>query len=57
MILANLCNGHQIRHSFKVVGREICVTPRLDFSQSLVDFCTKLFLGISVLGQLPEPKC
>ena len=54
---ANLCDGHQIRHSFKIVGREICIASRLDFLQSLIDFRTEFLLAIPVLGQFPEPKC
>jgi len=53
---ANLCDGHQIRHSFKVVGREFGVASSLDFLQSLADFRTEFLLAIPVLGQLPEPK-
>ena len=52
----NLDDGHQVRHVLKVVGREIGITPRLDFLQSLVDLCPQFFLAVAVLGQFPEPE-
>jgi len=56
MIPANLRKGHQIRHTLKIVGREISITSRLDFRQSLVDLCTESLLAVAVLSQLPKPK-
>jgi len=50
MIPANLRYGYQIRHTLKVVGREIGITSRLDFCQSLVNFCPESLLTILVLG-------
>jgi len=55
-IPANLCNGDQIRHALKVVGREVGITSRLDFRQSLVDLRAELLLAIPVLGQLPKSE-
>ena len=52
----NLCDGHQIRHVLKIIGREISVTPRLDLHQSLVDLCTEFLLTILIFGKVPEPK-
>ena len=56
MIPRNLRHGRQIWHSIKVVGREISITSRLGFRQSLVNLRTEFPLAISVLGQLPESK-
>ena len=39
-IPTNLDNGHQIRHTLKIVGCEITVTSRSDFRQGLVDLYT-----------------
>ena len=56
VIPANLGKGHQIWHVLKIVGREISITSRLDFRQSLVDLCAEFPLAVAVLGQLPKPK-
>jgi len=56
MILANLCKGHQIRHTLKIIGREISIAPLPDLSQSFVYLCTEFLLAIPVLGQLPKCK-
>jgi len=56
VIPTNLRKGYQIRHTLKIVGREISITSRLDFHQSLVDLHTEPLLAIPVLGQLPKSK-
>jgi len=56
MISTNLCNGHQVRHAFKVVNREIAIASRLDFCQSLADLCAESPLTFPVLGQFPQSK-
>ena len=56
MVPTNLRDSHQVRHTLKVVGREICVTSLLDFRQGRVYLCTKFLLAVAVLGQLPERK-
>jgi len=56
MTPTNLRKGHQIRHALKIIRRKINITPRPDFRQSLVDFCTEFPLAIRVLGQLPKCK-
>ena len=50
MILTNLCNGHQIWHTFKIISYEIGITSRLDLRQSLDDLCAESLLTIPVLG-------
>ena len=52
----NLCNGHQVRHPLKVVGREIGISSRSDLGQSVVDLYTEFLLEVAVLGRLPERK-
>ena len=56
MVPMNLRNGHQIRHTLKVVDGKIGVPSCLDLIQSLVDLCAELLLTIPVLGQLPKSK-
>ena len=56
MILTNLCNGHQIWHPLKVIGREIGIASRSDLGESVVDLYTQFLLEVAVLGQLPERK-
>ena len=56
MIPTNLRKRDQIRHTFKVVGREVSIASRLDLRQSLVDLRTEFSLAIPVLGQLPKSK-
>ena len=56
MIVANLRKGHQIRHTLKIIGREIGVAPLPDLRQCFVYLCTEFLLAIPVLGQLPECK-
>ena len=50
MIQTNLRYGHQIRHTLKVVGREISITSRPDFLQGFLDLFPKFLLAILVLG-------
>jgi len=56
MTPTNLYKSHQIRHPLKIIGREISITSRLDFCQSLVDLCAEFPLEIVVFGQLPKPE-
>ena len=56
MVLTNLCNGHQIRHTFKIASGEIGIASRLDSRQSLADLCAESPLAIPVLGQFPQSK-
>ena len=49
-------NSHQIRHTPKVVGREVRITSRLYFRESLVDLRPELLLAIAMFSQLPKSK-
>ena len=50
MTPTDLRKGHQIRHTLKIVGREISVTSCLNFRQSLANLFTQFLLDIAVLG-------
>jgi len=56
MIPANLCEGHQIWHTLKIIGCEIGITSRPDLCQGFVDLYAEFLLAISVFSQLPKPK-
>lgn len=56
MAPTDLYDGHQVRHIFKVIGREINITPCLDLLQGLVDLGTEFILAFTVFRHFPERK-